>query len=112
MDEVIDVGNITSSGVFYNTSERVARDKSCFRGIIENELKRLKIYEREILIVSLVLIKGYSFDRLDVELADNNEIEGIYTFVENALEELTKVSDRLTMLQNTPATSINREPKY
>lgn len=31
MDEVIDVGNITSSGVFYNTSERVARDKSYFK---------------------------------------------------------------------------------
>lgn len=44
---------------------------------------------------------------MDIELADNNEIEGIYTFVENALEELTKVSDRLTMLQNTPATNVN-----
>ena len=107
MDEVIDIGNITSSGVFYNTSERVARDKKLLQGIIENELKRLKIYEKRNPNSRFSANQRLFIDRLDVELADNNEIEGIYTFVENALEELTKVSDRLTMLQNTPATNVN-----
>ena len=109
MDEVIDVGNITSSGVFYNTSERVARDKKLLQGIIENELKRLKIYEKRNPNSRFSANQRLLIDRLDVELADNNEIEGIYTFVENALEELTKVSNRLTMLQNTPATNVNEK---
>lgn len=111
MDEVIDVGNITSSGVFYNTSERVARDKKLLQEIIENELKRLKIYEKRNPNSRFSANQRLFIDRLDVELADNNEIEGIYTFVENALEELTKVSDKLTMLQNTPATNVNERAK-
>ena len=110
MDESIDVSNIASSGVFYSTSERVARDKKLLQGIIENELKRLKIYEKRNPNSQFSANQRLLIDRLDIELADNNEIEGIYTFVENALEELTKVSDRLTMLQNTPATNVNLLP--
>lgn len=111
MDEVIDISNITSSGVFYNTSERVARDKKLLQGIIDNELKRLKIYEKRNPNSKFSANQRLLIDRLDIELADNNEIEGIYTFIESALEELTKVSDRLTMLQNTPATNANERAK-
>ena len=111
IDEVIDISNITSSGVFYNTSERVARDKKLLQGIIENELKRLKIYEKRNLNSQFSVNQRLLIDRLETELADNNEIEGIYTFVENALEELTKVSNRLTMLQNTPATNVNERAR-
>ena len=111
MDEAIDVSNIASSGVFYSTSERVARDKKLLQGIIENELKRLKIYEKRNPNSQFSANQRLLIDRLDIELADNNEIEGIYTFVENALEELTKVSDRLTMLQNTPATNVNERAR-
>lgn len=111
MDEVIDVSNIASSGVFYSTSERVARDKKLLQGIIENELKRLKIYEKRNSNSQFSANQRLLIDRLDIELADNNEIEGIYTFVENALEELSRVSDRLTMLQNTPATNVNERAR-
>ena len=107
MDEAIDISNITSSGVFYNTSERVARDKKLLQGIIENELKRLKIYGKRNPNSQFSANQRLLIDRLDIELADNNEIEGIYTFIENALDELAKVSDRLTVLQNTPATNVN-----
>ena len=109
MDETIDINNITSSEVFYNTSERVARDKKLLEEIIENELKRLKIYEKRTLNGKFSVNQRLLIDRLDVELADNNEIEGIYVFVENALEELTKVSNRLIALQNTPATNVNEK---
>ena len=111
MDEAINISNIASSGVFYNTSERVARDKKLLQGIIENELKRLKIYEKRNPNSQFSANQRLLIDRLDIELADNNEIEGIYTFVENALEELTKVSNRLTMLQNTPATNVNERAR-
>lgn len=111
MDEAIDVSNIASSEVFYNTSERVARDKKLLQGIIENELKRLNIYEKRNPNSKFSANQRLLIDRLEVELADNNEIEGIYTFVENALEELTKVSNRLTVLQNTPATNANEKAR-
>lgn len=111
MDEAINISNITSSGVFYNTSERVTRDKKLLQGIIENELKRLKIYEKRNPNSQFSANQRLLIDRLETELADNNEIEGIYTFVENALEELTKVSNRLTMLQNTPATNVNERAR-
>lgn len=58
LDETINVDNIKSSGVFYNTSERITRDKKLLQEIIGNELKRLKIYEKETPIVSLVPTKG------------------------------------------------------
>lgn len=111
MDEAINIDNIKSSGLFYNTSERVARDKKLLQGIIENELKRLKIYEKRNPNSQFSANQRLLIDRLEVELADNNEIEGIYTFVESALEELTKVNNRLTVLQNTPATNANEKAR-
>ena len=111
MDEAMNIDNIKSSGLFYNTSERVARDKKLLQNIIDNELKRLKIYEKRNPNSQFSANQRLLIDRLDIELADNNEIEGIYTFVENALEELTKVSARLTVLQNTPATDANERAR-
>lgn len=111
MDEAINIDNIKSSGLFYNTSERVARDKKLLQSIIDNELKRLKIYEKRNPNSQFSANQRMLIDRLDIELADNNEIEGIYTFIEDALEELTKVSNRLTVLQNTPATNANERAK-
>lgn len=111
MDEAMNIDNIKSSGLFYNTSERVARDKKLLHGIIENELKRLSIYEKRNPNSQFSANQRLLIDRLEVELADNNEIEGIYTFAESALEELTKVNNRLTVLQNTPATNINEKAR-
>lgn len=111
MDNVINIDNIQSSGLFYNTSERVSRDKKLLQSIINNELKRLKIYEKRNPNSQFSANQRMLIDRLDVELIDNNEIEGIYTFIENALEELNKVSNRLTMLENTPATDVNERAR-
>lgn len=111
LDETINVDNIKSSGVFYNTSERITRDKKLLQEIIGNELKRLKIYEKRNPNSQFSANQRLLIDRLDIELADNNEIEGIYTFLENALEELSKVNNRLTMLQNTPATDVNERAR-
>lgn len=111
LDETINVDNIKSSGVFYNTSERITRDKKLLQEIIGNELKRLKIYEKRNPNSQFSANQRLLIDRLDIELADNNEIEGIYTFLENALEELSKVNNRLTMLQNTPAADVNERAR-
>ena len=105
MDEEINVGNINSSGLFYQTNERVQRDRKLLQDIMNNELKRLKIYEKRNPNSQFSVNQRLLIDRLELELADNNEVEGIYAFLDNALEELQKVSSRLEMLRNTPATN-------
>lgn len=107
MDEEINVENISSSGLFYQTNERVQRDKKLLQNIMNNELKRLKIYEKRNPNSQFSANQRLLIDRLEIELADNNEVEGIYAFLDNALEELQKVSNRLEVLRNTPATNAN-----
>lgn len=107
MDEEINVGNINSSGLFYQTNERVQRDRRLLQDIMNNELKRLKIYEKRNPNSQFSANQRLLIDRLELELADNNEVEGIYAFLDNALEELQKVSNRLEVLRNTPATNAN-----
>lgn len=107
MDEEINVGNINSSGLFYQTNERVQRDRKLLQDIMNNELKRLKIYEKRNPNSQFSANQRLLIDRLELELADNNEVEGIYAFLDNALEELQKVSNRLEVLRNTPATNVN-----
>ena len=107
IDEEINVGNINSSGLFYQTNERVQRDRKLLQDIMNNELKRLKIYEKRNPNSQFSANQRLLIDRLELELADNNEVEGIYAFLDNALEELQKVSSRLEMLRNTPATNAN-----
>lgn len=107
MDEEINVENINSSGLFYQTNERVQRDRKLLQDIMNNELKRLKIYEKRNPNSQFSANQRLLIDRLELELADNNEVEGIYAFLDNALEELQKVSNRLEVLRNTPATNAN-----
>lgn len=107
LDEEINIKNIKSSGLFYQTNERVQRDKKVLQNIINNELKRLKIYEKRNPNSQFNVNQRLLIDRLEIELADNNEIEGIYSFLDNALEELQKVSYRLELLRDTPATNVN-----
>ena len=107
MDEAIDVGNIGTSEAFYSVTERVDRDRALLQKIIDNELKRLMIYEKRNPDSRFSTNQRLLIDRLELELADNSEIEGIYMFLDNALEELGKVSNRLEALRNAPATGLN-----
>lgn len=107
IDEEINVENISSSGLFYQTNERIQRDRKLLQDIMNNELKRLKIYEKRNPNSQFSANQRLLIDRLEIELADNNEVEGIYAFLDNALEELQKVSNRLEVLRNTPATNAN-----
>lgn len=107
MDEEISIDNIKSSDLFYQTNERIQRDRKVLQNIINNELKRLKIYEKRNPNSQFSTNQRLLIDRLEMELCDNNEIEGIYSFLDNALEELQKVSYRLELLRDTPATNVN-----
>lgn len=97
----IDLGNIKDDGKLYQLSDRVARDRKMLQGIIDNELKRLKIYEKRNPDSPFSANQRILIDKLESELAANNEVEGIYSFVQNTLEELGKVNNRLISLQGT-----------
>ena len=101
------MNNIATSEAFYSTKERISRDKKLLQGIIDNELKRLTIYEKRNPNSQFSANQRLLIDKLEMELMDNSEIEGIYAFLDNALEELRKVSGRLETLRNTPATNLN-----
>ena len=112
LDDQISVENIKTTGSLFNTtSERISRDKKVLQGIINNELKRLKIYEKRNSEGKFSSEQRLLIDRLEIELATNNEIQGIYVFLENTLETLNNVAKRLTVIENTPATSLNERAK-
>lgn len=111
LDDTISVSNITESQTFYNATERVKRDKKLLQSIIKNELKRLKVYEARNPNSTFGASQKLLINRLEAELADNNEIEGIYSFADNTLDLLSKLDTRLITLQNTPASSLNERAK-
>ena len=111
MDDIMSISNITESRTFYNTTERIARDKKLLQNIIDNELKRLKVYEARNPNSTFSTTQKLLINQLEMELAENNEIEGIYAFADNTLELLGKLDSRLIALQNTPGTSINEKAK-
>lgn len=111
LDDSMNISNITESNVFYNTTERIARDRKLLQGIIENELKRLKIYEERNPDSTFGSTQKLLIERLETELAEHNEIEGIYSFADNALDVLEQLDARLVTLQNTPSASVNEKAK-
>lgn len=111
IDEELNLGNITETGKYYNLAERVSRDKRIVQNIIDNELKRLKIYEKRNPESKFSDTQRLLIDRLELELADNNEIEGIYTFLDSTLNSLQGVNRRLLELQNTAATDANERAR-
>ena len=107
----IKLSNINTSQEYYNTKERIERDKKILGKLRKNELKRLKIYEQRNPNSNFNDNQRLLIDRLEAELASNNEIEGIYIFLSNALEELNKVNTRLELIRGTNTNLLNEKAK-
>lgn len=105
VDEEIQVRNIKAKESLYQVNNRVNRDKTLLRKIIDNELKRLKIYEKRNPNSKFGATQRLFIDRLETDLNDNTEIEGIYSFIQSALEDLNSINNRFTSLESTPATT-------
>jgi hypothetical protein len=111
LTEKMSISNIDFSGKLYQLDERVLRDKKILQNIIKNELKRLKIYEQRSADSSFDVNQHVLIAQLEKDLSDNIEIEGIYSFMENALAELTKINSRLSRLSSLE-TDIPRERAF
>lgn len=96
LDEDISIDNIASGDKLYQISERVQRDKKLLTNIIEVESKRLEIYGKRNPKSQFDARQRELIDNLQLMLDENNEIEGVYSFLSSALEELGKLSNRLS----------------
>lgn len=105
------VSNISTSDLFYSTKERISRDKKIVEALRDNELKRLKIYEKRNPNSKFTTNQRLLIDKLDLSLLNNNEIVGIYDFLEQALDDLTKVETRLNLMMGTSASNLNDRAK-
>lgn len=109
IDKEIDIKNINSSGLYYQTNERVQRDRKLLQKIIDNEAKRLKIYEKRNPNSKFDSNQRLLINQLELNLINNNEIEGIYDFVDNTLSELQKVKNRLETLKSPSTVSFKEK---
>lgn len=109
LDDKIDVGNINYSGLLYQTNERVQRDRKLLQNIINNELKRLKVYEKRNPNSNFDTNQRLLIDKLEVELASNQELEGIYSFLNNALETLNLLNNRLLTISEEDTDSLAKK---
>ena len=111
LDDVINIKNITESELYYNTTERIQRDKKLLQSIIENEVKRYVIYAKRSTNSNFSTEQEAFILKLRASLAADIEVEGIYTFLENALKELGHLNNRLVAIQNTQGASLNDKAK-
>lgn len=112
LDDEIKVENITARNKLYNTTlERVTRDKKLLQQIIDNEVKRLHIYEKRSRSKNFGTSQRLFIDNLEFQLLQNAELEGIYSFLDNALDTMQALNKRLLDLENTPGATINEKAK-
>lgn len=109
LDEDISIDNIASGDKLYQISERVQRDKKLLTNIIGVESKRLKIYEKRNPKSQFDVKQREFIDKLQLMLDENNEIEGVYSFLTSALEEMGKLSNRLSSIRDNSSGNIAKE---
>ena len=105
----LDINNVHTSESFYNTKERIARDKALLQTIIDNEIKRLHIYNKRSVNSTFTESQQELITKLQESLIDNTEIEGIYTFLEKAANQLESLSKRLLTLQKDSTLNYNEK---
>lgn len=91
----LNVKNINFKDKLFNLDERVSRDKQVLQNIIRNEATRLAIYKKRNPKSKFEENQRELIEKLEISLAKNEELEGIYTFLETAIKELNTVSKRL-----------------
>lgn len=77
---------------FYNLSNKVDRDVNLLNRIIEQELKRLKIYGNK---EDFSAAQQAYIAELNQSIAENQAIEGVYKYIQTSLGVLEKLQGRL-----------------
>lgn len=93
----LETSNISYTNKMYNVNTKVERDSKLLKRIIEQELKRLKVYgtKEEFNVTQTAFISELQ-SKLDEHLA----IDGIYEYIKNSLEVLGSLNKRLKKLES------------
>lgn len=107
LDTKMSVENIARTNSLYNIKDRVDRDRKILEKIVENLIKRIAIYGKRNPNSKYTVNQRLLLDSLELDMAENNFIEGIYSFLNNAFEELEKIEKRLTVLESSDVEDLN-----
>lgn len=113
LNSYMKIENLNSKESLFNLGNRVKRDKELLQKIIDNEVKRLHIYSARIAGTDSTfdIDQEVFIGKLNSELQTNNELAGIFLFLENAVQEMGKIHKRLSTLQTAPPESINEKAR-
>lgn len=112
VDKDINLKNL-STDKLYNTDNKVNRDKELLQKIIDTQIKRLKIYSQRSQSKTYEPKQEQLIMELEDALGSNQELEGMFTYLQYALGELKQIDSRLKALYNDrdKETSINSTAK-
>lgn len=110
LDSVLDNNNIdTQIHKLYQLSSTVKRDKQLLQSILENEVKRLEIYTQRQNSSKFEEKQRLLIDKLQLSIENNNEIQGLYEFLDNALSQLHASFNRLITVDNDSSLTSNEK---
>lgn len=109
LDDRIKISNISSSEAYYNLKNRIDRDQKILGDMKKGELKRLEIYNKRSINPKFTQKQELLIDELEFRASENEEIEGIYSFCSNAMDELKKVDSKLVSIMQDNSSSINQK---
>lgn len=85
---------------FYSLTSKVDRDVNLLNRIIEQELKRLKIYGKK---EDFNAAQQAYIEELNQSIAENQALEGIYKYIQTSLGVLEKLQGRLSTVMDMDA---------
>ena len=106
----LDISSINYSNRLFNLGNNVSRDHNILNRIIQQEKKRLAIYgkgakatarEREEKRGAFDEKQKLFIDKLSNDLENHKELEGIYTYLTEAIKMLKQLSDKLDTVHNS-----------
>ena len=106
----LDISSINYSKRLFNLGNNVSRDHNILNRIIQQERKRLAIYgkgakatarEREEKRGAFDEKQKLFIDKLNNDLENHKELEGIYTYLTEAIKMLKQLSDKLDTVHNS-----------
>lgn len=110
LTDSIDVKNISKGSKFFNLAQRNERTRTVLKRILDNELKRLKVYESRNPNSSFSSNQKMLIETLENKYNTHAGIDGVFHFIEHTLGTLKALSTRLEEV-NKSNTSLNEKCK-
>lgn len=95
VEKEADLNALKNGGVLYSTSKHIKNTHDLIKQILRNEVKRRNIYAKRTKNPKFSEKQQQLIDQLETDIKKNNDIEGIYSYLENTLGILTSLETRL-----------------